>query len=1212
MLMSGLLIIASAYAQSTLISIIPKTSINFTKVDNKIFFTSHDSLFVLNGNVGNINFVKSGLINPDKLFASNGILYFVASGNQLWKSNGTGGGTFLLKNFSIGNINYVQTLGSNLYFTATETATGQELYRTNGTVAGTILLKDIFPGSGDGVGNSNYLSVGSYLYFPATNSNNGMELWRTDGTASGTILLKDVNPGPASGFEKGLWAASGTVYFSANDGTHGIELWKTNGTSSGTLLVKDVNPGAGNGFFSDTIIARGGNIYFFANETTHSFQLWKSNSTSSGTVLVKEFDMVNEFSWGKNFLYADNSLIYFYTYDNQVADVVLWKSDGTSAGTVDYYTINSEFYEMLHHTVLNSKYFAVLAPSSDRVALLVTDGTAGGTFTEDVLYTGETYVFHFNVVNNNVIFGATGQNDHFLGYLKSDGTPAGTYVFYRDGFNRPSELAVVGNYIFFTQDLTSDPYGLKGPVEYKQLFISDLTNTNSLRSLYGISMEGSANPINLNNVLYYTTYNDSGFQASADQTIKKLWKYNPAITSCFSEGGILQQVWNNIPGNNISAIPLDSVVPSATATISIFEGTSNLTDSYGARYRGYLCVPVTGAYTFWIASNDKSELWLSSDALPENKVKIAYVDNFTNSREWNKYPSQQSASINLVAGRRYYIEALHKENSGNDNLAVGWRLPNGTLERPIAGSRLSPYENSRPGISFFRPLNNQTFIAPESITLRIIAKDLDGNLLKVEAYADNVKLGEASNTTNPDGTYSFTWNTVSFGSHILTAKAYDNEGGVSSASIRVNIQSDVTNNSFTLINADTDQDIRFMSEGEAVYLNNYSINIRYNATHTPGSVKFLLNGTPYSSENVAPYALAGDQNGNYNPWTSISEGSYTLEAREYSNSGGTGTLLKSSIIHFEVVRPDGNLPPVVNGGPNLTIQLPQNSVNLNGSAYDPDGSVITAYWNLVSAPADIPVVVNSNGVLGTASYLTVPGTYVFQLNALDNSNIYASDEVHVLVTSPTSFVVSHFTLVNAETDETIYTIYPGQNVNIPTYLNYKLNIVAHTYPSETGCVYLNLDGYTRTENVAPYSLFGDNNGDYNSAPISAGLHTIIATPYSGPNRTGIQGPSLSVPFNMINPSVRVSAEERKDATVTCYPNPSGGNVNIQLTSEMECYGKVEIYDAMGRLLVTLFEGNLVQGEQLDMNWNGADESKGLYFLNTSINNKNEIHKIILK
>jgi hypothetical protein len=31
-----------------------------------------------------------------------------------------------------------------------------------------------------------------------------------------------------------------------------------------------------------------------------------------------------------------------------------------------------------------------------------------------------------------------------------------------------------------------------------------------------------------------------------------------------------------------------------------------------------------------------------------------------------------------------------KEENGGDNLAVGWQLPDGSLERPIAGNRLSP------------------------------------------------------------------------------------------------------------------------------------------------------------------------------------------------------------------------------------------------------------------------------------------------------------------------------------------------------------------------------------------------------------------------------------------------------------------------------------------------------------------------------------------
>ncbi|RYD30668.1 MAG: hypothetical protein EOP87_16235, partial [Verrucomicrobiaceae bacterium] len=47
----------------------------------------------------------------------------------------------------------------------------------------------------------------------------------------------------------------------------------------------------------------------------------------------------------------------------------------------------------------------------------------------------------------------------------------------------------------------------------------------------------------------------------------------------------------------------------------------------------------------------------------------------TSSREWGKFPTQKSATINLVGGRFYYIEAINKEGIGGDNLAVSWSGP---------------------------------------------------------------------------------------------------------------------------------------------------------------------------------------------------------------------------------------------------------------------------------------------------------------------------------------------------------------------------------------------------------------------------------------------------------------------------------------------------------------------------------------------------------
>ena len=159
-------------------------------------------------------------------------------------------------------------------------------------------------------------------------------------------------------------------------------------------------------------------------------------------------------------------------------------------------------------------------------------------------------------------------------------------------------------------------------------------------------------------------------------------------------GAIIREVWTGISGTFVSNIPVGTP-PNTTDTLPSFEGPTNWADNYGTRLRGYITAPVTGSYTFWIASDDKSELWLSTDDNPLNKVKIASVPDWTDSREWNKFSSQKSAPpIPLTAGQRYYVEALQKEGAGGDNLAVGWAKPGQSTSAPsevIPGSVLSPF-----------------------------------------------------------------------------------------------------------------------------------------------------------------------------------------------------------------------------------------------------------------------------------------------------------------------------------------------------------------------------------------------------------------------------------------------------------------------------------------------------------------------------------------
>jgi hypothetical protein len=164
-------------------------------------------------------------------------------------------------------------------------------------------------------------------------------------------------------------------------------------------------------------------------------------------------------------------------------------------------------------------------------------------------------------------------------------------------------------------------------------------------------------------------------------------------------GTILREWWTGIGGNpisNLTTSPNYPDNPTGSEELTIFEGPTGWADSYGTRMRGYVHPPVTGNYVFWIATDDNGELWLSTDEDPANRQLIASVPGWAGPRDWNKFAQQESGEMYLVAGQRYYIEALQKEGNGGDNFAVAWQLPDATFEGPIPGNRLSPWSDNIP------------------------------------------------------------------------------------------------------------------------------------------------------------------------------------------------------------------------------------------------------------------------------------------------------------------------------------------------------------------------------------------------------------------------------------------------------------------------------------------------------------------------------------
>ena len=157
-------------------------------------------------------------------------------------------------------------------------------------------------------------------------------------------------------------------------------------------------------------------------------------------------------------------------------------------------------------------------------------------------------------------------------------------------------------------------------------------------------------------------------------------------------GPIVLEVWKGVTGNRVADLVSHPAFqrPGDTSTSLSQLQYGNRGEQYGARVRGFLIPPQNGHYTFWICSDDGSKLWISPSGLPKDKVKVAYVTDYVPRGTWESQASQKSALVTLKALHACYFEVLHKQGGGEDHLAVGWELPDHSLERPIPAGRLAP------------------------------------------------------------------------------------------------------------------------------------------------------------------------------------------------------------------------------------------------------------------------------------------------------------------------------------------------------------------------------------------------------------------------------------------------------------------------------------------------------------------------------------------
>lgn len=94
--------------------------------------------------------------------------------------------------------------------------------------------------------------------------------------------------------------------------------------------------------------------------------------------------------------------------------------------------------------------------------------------------------------------------------------------------------------------------------------------------------------------------------------------------------------------------------------------------------------------------------------------------------------------------------------------------------------------------------------------------------------------------------------------------------------------------------------------------------------------------------------------------------------------------------------PTENKPPIAFAGDDRIIDLPKDSVFLDGSSSrDNDGKVVAWKWEMVSGPQAVTIL--DIRLAKTPVFFSAAGIYVFELTITDNGGLIARDSVQVIV-----------------------------------------------------------------------------------------------------------------------------------------------------------------------------------------------------------------------
>ncbi|WP_264488694.1 Ig-like domain-containing protein [Luteolibacter arcticus] len=259
-----------------------------------------------------------------------------------------------------------------------------------------------------------------------------------------------------------------------------------------------------------------------------------------------------------------------------------------------------------------------------------------------------------------------------------------------------------------------------------------------------------------------------------------------------SLAGIKADRFNGITGGSISDLTGNAnypASPSTSTTWTTVNSGQDVGDNIGHHVHGYVVPPTTGDYTFWIASDDNSEVYLSSDGTSLNLAKIASVSNYTAYQGWDQQGSQKSAVISLQGGRAYFLRVLHKEGGGGDHVSVAWEGP-GFARKLLANPDIFTPGNTVPVLAAAPANTSMNEGTPKVVSLAGVFTSSDaGDPLTIEVHGNTRP--DLMSTSIVGNTLTVTQAGFETGSAVITLRATDRTNTLVTTSFTVTLNDTV-------------------------------------------------------------------------------------------------------------------------------------------------------------------------------------------------------------------------------------------------------------------------------------------------------------------------------------------------------------------------------------------------------------------------------------